>query len=462
VIHLAGAASHARPPQAMTMPGVENSVGYLSSGTSIQPVTTSEFSPMIHGTIGPWAAMLHGNAVLAGVQQSGPRGGDKVFAANWIMPMAARQFGRHSVTARTMLSLEPATISGRKYPLLFQTGEMAYGFSIVDGQHPHDLIMELSGRYDFRLDERSQLFVYGGPVAEAALGPTAFVHRSSASENPLAPLGHHLQDSTHIAVNVVTAGFVHRRVQAEASVFHGREPDENRWNIGSGKPDSFATRLTAALSKNISAQVSTARINSPEVDANSDTVRTTASVHHNANFSSGHVSSSLIWGRNKDLKEGQRRIFNSYNLEVTSRFLRRNWVWTRIENVDRDRSLLPVQAPSEPVCRLCGVFGSGALLPDGPEPFIFEHVVAGPDGRPITIEEDPIGRVQAYTLGYERELPLGPSWLNVGLGIQATKYGLTPQLRQIYGDRPATVAVFIRIRPAGNLSDHMKLMHQTR
>src|SRR5262245_44438803 len=191
------------------MPGVENSVGYLASGTSIQPKTTSETSPMVHHSFGNWTAMFHANAFLVDVQQTGPRGGDKLFSTNWIMPMMHRQFGRQGLTFRSMLSLEPATVTKRQYPLLFQTGETANGFSIVDGQHPHDFFMELAGRYDLALAERSQVFVYGGPVGEVALGPTAFPHRSSASENPLAPLGHHQQDSTHIAVNVISLGTVH-------------------------------------------------------------------------------------------------------------------------------------------------------------------------------------------------------------------------------------------------------------
>ena len=46
-----------------------------------------------------------------------------------------------------MLSLEPATVTDRRYPLLFQTGETAYGKPIVDGQHPHNLIMALGFHY---------------------------------------------------------------------------------------------------------------------------------------------------------------------------------------------------------------------------------------------------------------------------------------------------------------------------
>ena len=271
--------------QSSTMPGVENSVGYLSSGTSIEPRVTSESAPMVHGDLGNWTFMFHANVFLGTVQQTGPKGADKSFSTNWMMPMLTRRFGRQTITFRTMLSLEPATITKRQYPLLFQTGESAYGLSILNGQHPHDLFMEISGKYEVQLGERSQMFVYGGPISEAALGPAAFPHRASASENPLSTLGHHQQDSTHIAANVITLGVAHGPIQLEASTFHGREPNENRWNIDSGKPDSFAARLTLAPHKSISAQFSSGRIHRPEaLDPALDTVRTTASIHHTAGF----------------------------------------------------------------------------------------------------------------------------------------------------------------------------------
>jgi len=450
--------------QSTNMAGVENGVGFLASGTSIQPRTTSESTPMIHGTLGNWTAMFHANVFLADIQQTGPRKGDKFFSTNWFMPMIERQFGRHALTFRTMLSLEPLTITKRRYPLLFQTGETAYGFSIVDGQHPHDFVGELAGKYEFRIGEHSQAFVYGGPVGDAALGPTAFPHRASASENPLATIGHHMQDSTHIATSVITLGLTGGPFQVEASTFHGREPDENRWNMDKGKPDSFAARLSVAPISSLSAQVSTGRINNPEVtDPNLNTVRTTASIHHSLVLPSGQIASSLIWGRNKDLKNGSVRIFNSYTFESTAKFIRRNWVWTRIENVDRDRSLLPVPKQSVPVCLLCGVVGFGSVVADDPaNAGVFDHTLPGPDGKPVTIEEVPIGRVQAYTLGYEREFPSGLSWLNAGLGFQATMYGLPPQLKTVYGNRPATLTAFLRLRPSGNMTEHMKSMHQHR
>ena len=66
--------------------------------------------------------MFHGEAFLIDVQQSGPRGFDKFFSTNWWMPMAQRKFGNGTLTIRTMLSFEPATVSNRRYPGTFPTG----------------------------------------------------------------------------------------------------------------------------------------------------------------------------------------------------------------------------------------------------------------------------------------------------------------------------------------------------
>jgi hypothetical protein len=370
--------------------------------------------------------MFHSNIFLVQTQQTGPRGGDKLFSTNWFMPMIARDFGRNSIMLRTMLSLEPATVTNRRYPELFQSGETAFGLPIVDGQHPHDLFMEIAGRYDFRITERTRFFIYGGPVGDPALGPTAYPHRASASENPLAALGHHQEDSTHVSDSVITLGFSGGAMQLEASTFHGREPDENRWNIDKGAPDSFSSRLTLGLRNNLVGQFSVGRINNREaLEPKLDTFRMTASVEQDVRFSGGHVSSSLIWGRNKDLPGQGARIFNSYAAESTVNFLNRNWVWTRIENVDRDRTLL-----------------------------------VGETRAALQVEENPIGRIQAYTFGYERDLPIGPSSVNTGIGAQITTYGLSPVFQAVYGGHPAAFSVFLHLRPSGNIGAHMQMMHQ--
>src|SRR6185437_11644788 len=204
---------------------VQEILAHETSGTSIEPEFRPLQFPMLMKEHGDWALMFHGQAFLNTVRQSGPRGYDKFFSTNWFMPMAQKRFKRSELTLRTMISLEPATVTNRFYPLLFQQGETAFGKPINDGQHPHDFIMELAALYDLRLGKNALLSFYAAPVGDPAMGPSAYAHRASASEDPVASLGHHLQDSTHIADDVVTGGLTYKNVRIEASGFHGREPD---------------------------------------------------------------------------------------------------------------------------------------------------------------------------------------------------------------------------------------------
>jgi hypothetical protein len=309
-----------------------------------------------------------------------------------------------------MFSLEPATVTSERYPLLFQQGETAYGIPIADGQHPHDFFMELAALYDLHLGERQLLSFYVAPVGDPAIGPTAFPHRASASENPVGTLGHHQQDSTHIADDVLTLGYTNGIVRLEASGFHGREPDEYRWNIDQGKIDSWATRLTVQPGQNWSGQVSYARITSPEaLFPSEDQARTTASVMYNRPVAHGNWASTLLWGRTRSLSDDAKE--NSYLLESTLRFMSRNYVWTRIENAGRTNELLVGENP----------------LPPG-------------------FQEVPLTHVQAYTAGYDRELP---AWLHLStaVGAQVTWYGVGKPLQPVYGSDPVGISVFVRLRP---------------
>ncbi len=98
---------------------------HKTSGTAAEP--NSIQAPMITREKGKWMLMFHGEAFLNTTQQSGARGYDKVFSTNWFMPMAQRPLGQGLLTLRTMLSLEPATVTHRFYPELFQQGETAFG-----------------------------------------------------------------------------------------------------------------------------------------------------------------------------------------------------------------------------------------------------------------------------------------------------------------------------------------------
>ena len=126
------------------------------SGTTAEP--NSSPTPMLMTMRGQWMLMFHGNAFITDTQQSAlqqGRGGDKSYSTNWFMPMAERKLGPGQLTVRAMFSLEPATISERQYPLLFQQGETAFGKPIADGQHPHDFFMEIAALYDLKLGTKT-------------------------------------------------------------------------------------------------------------------------------------------------------------------------------------------------------------------------------------------------------------------------------------------------------------------
>lgn len=377
------------------------------SGTDVEPnsTPTAMLMTMQHG----WMVMFHGEAFLSEIQQSGPRGADKLFSTNWFMPMARRKAGPGTLTLRTMLSLEPATITDRRYPELFQEGETAYGLPLVDGQHPHNFFMEVAAFYDYKLTERSLLSIYAAPVGDPALGPPAYPHRASAAEDPLAPLGHHLQDSTHISDDVITVGVAYRKVRLEASGFHGREPGEDRWQIDQGKIDSWATRVTVNPGHNWSMQYSIGELHAPEaLFPTEDVRRMTASVMYNRPHASGNWASLLLWGRNQSLADGN--VGNSCLLESTLQFLHRNESWTRIENVDRTNELLAGEHP----------------LPPG-------------------FGERYFARVQAYTAGYDRDVGHMPH-LSTALGGQITFYGVPDVLKPLYGGNPVSVTLSLRLR----------------
>ena len=65
---------------------------------------------------------------------------------------------------------------------------------------------------------------------------------------------------------------------------------------------------------------------------------------------------------------------------------------------------------------------------------------------PPNFVERPVGRVQAYTLGYDRDVDLIPH-LATAVGAQVTIYGVGENLKAVYGSHPAGVALFIRLRP---------------
>jgi len=244
-----------------------------------------------------WQLMQDGVVWAMFNDQSGPRGGREFVAPDWWMLMATRTTARGVVTLSGMASLDPAAVGDEGYRELFQAGETFEGRPIVDRQHPHDFFMQLSASWRAALSS-THLTLTGAPVGSAALGPIPYMHRASAFDNPMAPLTHHLFDSTHVSFGVSTASLEHGPWTIEGSVFNGREPDEHRWDFDFGRMDSVSGRLWFKPSAEWAFQVSTAHLVSPEALEPGNLDRTTVSASWTRSSGSGVASVTAGYGRN--------------------------------------------------------------------------------------------------------------------------------------------------------------------
>jgi hypothetical protein len=377
-----------------------------SAGTAQDPASAPMSMTMF--SLGRWSLMLHGVAFFNNVDQTGPRGRDNQFSTNWVMASATRQIGAGALMLRGMFTVEPYTIDQRQYPLLFQTGETAFGRPIIDGQHPHDLFMELAAEYARPLG-RGVGYVYVAPVGDPALGPVAFPHRSSASEIPQAVLGHHFEDSTHIASSVVTGGYRLGQFTLEASAFHGGEPDENRTNIEIGRIDSGSARLTWAPTSHLVAQVSAGMLHKPEALEPRNAKRRTASVSYDVPLGAMHSTSTLVWGQ--VYKESHRSTLDAYLAESLLHVSNRNWVSVRAERAEKDE--------------------------------LFPHF--HPPNRPDFAPAVPTFTINSLLVGYTFDV-ITHRAIRVGVGANFTKYSLPKPLFLFYGEHPTTQVVYVRLR----------------
>jgi hypothetical protein len=394
------------PPEPAWLPSP-----HVSSGTGWQPAATTAGTTddMWMKSLQAWEVMAHGVVFVDYNQQGGPRGEGKAESVNWLMLMEQHKLGQGSILFREMFSAESLTAPHPGFPELFQTGETYHGQPLVDHQHPHNVFSELSFDYihPLALPIKEKIFweFYGAAAGDPALGPVAFMHRASAVELPMAPLSHHLQDSTHTSFGVLTTGLTiggsNAGFKIEGSVFNGREPDEKRYSIQFAPLDSWSARLSVAASKNWTAQYSYGRLEHPEALEPGSQRRQTASLEYLRPFIRGSWATSVVWGR--VYKPFDDHHLNSYLLETTANFMARNYVFSRMELVDKDE-----------------LFPNNPLLPSY--------------------------RIGAYTFGGDHDLIQSRFW-HLALGADFTFYSKPATLDSTYGKNPISFQIFLRIRP---------------
>jgi hypothetical protein len=380
--------------------------------------------PSLGGRAGDWGLMFQGSAVAQFDAQSGTRGASQAGSLSWAMLMATHALGDGQIQLRTMLSLDALGVGGSGYPLLLQSGEIYDGQPIHDRQHPHDAFMEVAARYQREIVNGLGLSLYAAPAGEPALGPVAFMMRPSAMDNPIAPIGHHWQDATHVSFGVLTAGLFTKRWTLDASWFNGREPDDQRWNFDPIRLDSYSARLSYAPDGHWSFTGSYGYLNSPEQSAPTVSEhRAVGSIAYGTAVGmGGRWSSTLIWGGNgRDGEQLSSSVLGESELSIDAR----NSFIVRAEYVAKSAAEL--------------------VLDTSPSGFA--------PGRLFDVGE--------LSLGYVRELK---TWGRgtLGAGVLGTVNFVPAALQTAYGSmNPLGAVIFVRVRPrftgmTGMDMEHMK------
>ncbi len=389
----------------------------MGSGTTWIPDAVS--MPSRRRMLGDWMVMAHGFVFAQYDKQSGERGDDQFGSLNWAMLMATHDLAGGRFQARTMLSLDPFTVTNRGYPLLLQSGETHQGQPLHDRQHPHDFWMELGALYQRPLTKSLAWSVYAAPSGEPALSPVAFMHRPSAMDNPAAPIGHHWQDATHVSFGVITTGIFTHAWQLEGSVFNGREPDEKRWDFDPIRLDSYSGRFTLNPNEHWSFAGGYGYLKSPEgLKPGESMHRVTASAQRGTQLGTGgQWASTFIWAANKhSMMPG---LSHSFLLESEAILDKNNTVFGRSELVQKSAEELVVDRPT--------LTTGGVLLPGFPSTQQFNVATA--------------------QLGYIRELAR-THWATIGLGAAGTVNFVPSPLGPYYGSRtPVGAFIFLRLRP---------------
>jgi hypothetical protein len=310
-------------------------------------------------------------------------------------------------TISVMATAEPLTVGLAGYSEILQEGEAYHGRQITDHQHPHDLLMQLAGAWRLPITDKTAFTVVAGPVGEAALGPVAYMHRASSAENPTAPLSHHIFDSTHIADGVVLGRVDHGPISVEGSIFRGREPDEDRYDVDFGALDSWSARVWLRPTAAWTIQASYGFLHEPELLEPGDQRRTNASASWFRTNGSDYSAVTAAVGWN----DRQFSTVHSVLVEGTHHFGGTS-LYGRFEDTTVETEIL-----------------------------LFPELVHRPHPGELV---DP---VRGFTAGAVRDVA-SLRGLSLGLGGDATFYQLPPLLQITHEPHPVSFHLFLRIARA--------------
>ncbi len=394
-----------------------------ASGTSLEPDVT----PMdgLHVQIGRATLMLHGNAQVhvfnsltgpttPGVHSLNRERSTEIGSLNWLMgELSTRALGG-TFGAHAMFSLEPYTLARCGYPLALGVGNFCNDGFVTSHQHPHALFGELAASFTHSITRSVSIQLYGGPSAEPALGPVAFLHRASAGADLFAPASHHWLDVTHTSFGVFTAGIFARHWKLEASAFNGRQPGDSYTGIRLGALDSRSARLWILPSDRWTLQISRGRIVDPEhavhLGGSGQEVLTTASLTYNHPYDNdGLWATTIAWGNDHDAPQTTNAV-----LIESARTWGDNTIFVRIEGLVRPDLVTEI-----------------GFHPGGTHEFTDFH----------------FDRATSTSLGYRRDVVTARG-LGLGLGARVGLDRVGQSQAVNFGTRtPISATIFAQIRP---------------
>ena len=347
----------------------------------------------------------------------GPRGVDQFAAPNWIMIDAGRRLGdRQFVNVDLMGTAELWTYPWHGYPELMQVGEERRdGTPYIDAQHPHSSpIMGLTLSDTITLARERSLKVYFAPRGESTDGPVAYLHRTSARDNPDAPLGHHVaQDVGHISSTVLAAQLSAGKWVYEASAFNGAEPEPMHVNLPLGPLNSGAARVTYLVNPGHRVMAAVAQVEQvdPAYPGTTSATRLSASIYdHFASGGRWRIDHTFIFGSIRRHPDGV--TLNSLLDEVTVAN-GPGELWGRVEVLQRLSSELEIS------------------------------------NAPTATAADDKRWVSALTVGYTHWIAEAHH-IDFGFGSSMTADFVPGPWATAYGSRvPLTVRVILQLRGAG-------------
>ncbi len=334
-----------------------------------------------------WTTFGRGAVFASYVTETGPRKPEsRLFSTNWFEGGVTRALGSDgAIEFRGRASLEPLTIPREGYPQLLQYVSPQGGGPLVDRMRAQDLVQEARLRASWRA-----LRIDLAPVGDAPLGTTPFQQRVSSVDFAEAPFAYDIQESSHRATRLAGLAFDTRAFAVEGAVFHASTTTGRHTTFGDGKMDSWSGRVTVRPIDHLAIEASRGSLGDEHRKVTSGSIT----------YEGGLLAASAIWtrqepGRNVPVTTP---VMEAFGVELSLRATR-NVLSLRVEDVDRP---------------------AGTIYPT-------------------------LRRTAHFTIGDVVELT-HMRGLRTGVGVNIDYQTQTRELQSIYGHKPQSLYLFLRVR----------------